>query len=216
MSLNEVLEVLRRMHGAPTPPPYRDPFEAIVYECAAYLVDDARRGEVFASLRRLGVTPKKLLAAPKAKLLKALEPGGMLPAGRLAKLLAAARIALELDEPLAKVVKRPFKDARKVLERFPGVGKPGAERLAMQFGGYRALALESNGVRVLSRLGFGVPSKDYAKTYRSVQEAASVGLDEVDDLFEAYSLLRLHGQKLCKASRPRCEACALAVSCPAA
>jgi endonuclease-3 len=214
LPLDDVLAQLRQMHGKPSRVPYRGAFEAIIYECAAYLVDDERRAEVFAALKKLGVTPERLLAAPKAKLLAALSRGGMQPAGRMAKVLAAARVATELDEPLAKVVKRPLAQARVVLKRFPGVGVPGADRLAMTFGGHRVLALESNGLRVLTRLGFAPQSKDYAKTYRAVQEAVGGQLESLD-LVEAHALLRLHGQKLCKASAPRCEACALAVSCPA-
>ena len=128
----------------------------------------------------------------------------------------AARIAMELDEDLGDVVKRPLDAAKKVLRKFPGVGEPGAEKLAMIYGGHRVLALESNGLRVLLRLGYGAASKDYGKTYRSVTTALAPEVGRVRDLPRAHELLRMHGQRLCKANRPSCPPCPLRDVCPSA
>jgi endonuclease-3 len=79
---------------------------------------------------------------------------------------------------------------------------------------FPALALDSNGLRVLLRLGFGKEEKSYAKSYRSAREAAQAQLEsDFDVLIEAHQLLRRHGQELCKRNEPRCDACPLRKEC---
>ena len=64
------------------------------------------------------------------------------------------------------------------------------------------LALDSNGLRVLLRLGFGAEKKNYAASYRSAQEALADQLPrDRDALIRAHQLLRQHGQELCRRSR---------------
>jgi endonuclease III len=76
------------------------------------------------------------------------------------------------------------------------------------------LALESNGLRVLLRLGFGEEKKSYSTTYRLVQHAAIEGLDkDCSWLIQAHLLLRRHGQELCRRSEPMCDKCPLAEDC---
>lgn len=76
------------------------------------------------------------------------------------------------------------------------------------------LALESNGLRVVVRLGYGAEKSGYAATYRSALEALSPELDRTRAaLVRAHQLLRTHGQALCTRSSPDCDACPLAVSC---
>ena len=77
-----------------------------------------------------------------------------------------------------------------------------------------ALGLDSNGLRVLMRLGFGEEKKNYTATYRAVQEAIKNQLnDDYDWLISAHLLLRQHGKELCKTSAPLCGKCPLRKSC---
>ena len=76
------------------------------------------------------------------------------------------------------------------------------------------LALESNGLRVLLRLGFGEEKKSYSTTYRLVQKAVEDGLDkDYAWLIQAHLLLRHHGQELCRRTKPECKKCPLALDC---
>ena len=45
--------------------------------------------------------------------------------------------------------------ARRALKRFPGIADPGADKLLLFAGVTPYLALDSNGLRVLLRLGYG-------------------------------------------------------------
>lgn len=75
--------------------------------------------------------------------------------------------------------------------------------------------LESNGLRVLLRVGFAEEKKSYSASYRGVQQALSGQLPSgYDALIAAHQLLRQHGQELCKRTRPLCEAgCPLTADC---
>ena len=56
---------------------------------------------------------------------------------------------------------------------YPGIGRPGVERIEL-FSGQRAvLALDSNAARVLYRLGYGEPRRSYDAMYREIQAAAA-------------------------------------------
>jgi len=214
--LRLAVEILGTFHGHPKPPVTTDPFELILLENAAYLVDDARRAEVFSALKKqVGATPEAILAAPFEKLVAAIRRGGMRPEDRAVKLCEAASLAKEVGVPaLRQLMKAAPKDARKILKRFPGIGDPGADKLLLIAGSLATLAPESNGLRVLTRLGYASESKSYAQTYRAVAEAVAPGLpDDPEWLLEAHLLLRRHGQELCKRNEPRCDVCPLSKSC---
>jgi endonuclease-3 len=132
------------------------------------------------------------------------------------KILRAAGIAVrEFDGDLRKILDRPPAQARKALKRFPAIGDPGAEKVLLFGRALPVLALESNGLRVLVRLGFGEEKPNYATTYRLVQEAIEGEIvKEYAWLIKAHQLLRRHGQELCKRSKARCGECPLRNQCP--
>lgn len=207
---------LARLYGEPAPLPVTDPFEVVLFENAAYLVDDARRREVFRELRRkVGVSPGRILAAPLEALAAAIGSGGMRPLDRARKLQEAAEIAREAGlDRLRAESRAPKAGTRKLLKRFPGIGEPGADKILLFSRGAPSLAPDSNALRVLLRLGYGTDDRNYGKSYRSATEAASPELPaDFDFLIRAHQLLRQHGQELCKAAHPRCEACPLRAEC---
>jgi len=213
----EIVAALGKAYSPPAPhPALASPFEAILYETAAYLVDDEKRAATFESLARtIGADPARLLAAPPAKLVRAIAGGGMQPERRAEKVRESARIALdELGGDLGAVARRPFAEARKAFMKFPGIGAPGAEKILLFARAHRVLALESNGLRAIVRLGFGREERNYARMYRSAQEAVGdVSKDSFELLIGAHRLLRFHGQATCRAT-PRCAECPVAPRCP--
>jgi endonuclease III len=213
--LGGILRALRAFYGKPEPPAVTDPFEQILLENVAYLAKDAARTEAFAELeKRTGLKPARILAAPRATLHE-IASRGITPAATVEKLLEIAAIAQdEFGGDLSGVLAGPPAEVRKALKKFPSIGDPGAERILLFSGSLPVLALDSNGLRVLLRLGFGREDKSYAKSYRSAQAAAEVGLPrKVAVLVEAHQLLRRHGQELCKTNHPRCESCPVRAQC---
>ena len=211
--LAETLALLEQRHGT-LEPPSRDPWELLLLESCAYLVDDARRKQTLVRLReRVGDDPAALIASPMGVLSAAIEGGGMQPENRAAKVREAANIALDAGLPQIRAMVREDPDeARAVLERFPGIGRPGAQRILLFAGSLRTLAPESNALRALLRLGWGSEHSSYAASYKSACEAVEPELSSLTRLDAAHLLLRRHGQETCKSSRPLCETCKL--QCP--
>jgi endonuclease-3 len=218
--LAEVIATLDARY-TPEEPPSADPYELALWENVAYLVDDARRRAAFEGLRAaVGFDPESILRAPEELVAEAIADGGMQPARRVEKVQRCAAIAREIGrDKLAEAVKQGGPFARKMLKRFPGIGDPGADKLLLFAGTTAHLAPESNGLRVLGRIGWGEPYEegegDYARSYRSAAEAVAGELPKGDLpwLRRAHLLLRAHGQSMCRRSHPLCELCPLAGKC---
>jgi endonuclease III len=217
VKLVSVVSILRKHYGKPAPPLTRDPFELVLLENAAYLVDDARRRSTWEALRdAVGFDPARIAAMPIARLARVLRGGGMLPEHRAKKVQKAARVALDrFGGRVKRALSLPAADAKRALQRFPSIGEPGADRILMLTRTAPILALDSNALRVLVRLGFERERKQYAATYRAMQ--AAIEPEAKKDyrwLAEASDLLRRHGQTLCKRTKPHCDACPLSKDCP--
>jgi endonuclease-3 len=214
-TFSKVVDELQQYYGPPAPLPSNDPLELIIWENIAYLASDKRRAEAFATLKQtIGTRPEQILAAQHSAL-AAIGKAGILPDISAEKLLTIAKIAYEeFDGDLRTTLKKPLTEAKKALKRFPGIGDPGAEKILLFTRSYPVMALDSNGLRVLYRVGFAEEQKNYSATYRLVQDAIHEQLPrDCDSLIRAYQLLREHGQELCKRSKPRCVECPLRNSC---
>jgi endonuclease III len=215
IAFSKLVDRLQQHYGAPAPPPSTDPLELIIWENIAYLASDKRRAEAFDILKRtIGTLPEQILGA-KHSALAAIGKAGILPDISAEKLLTIAKIAHEeFGGSLRSTLKKPLPQAKKALKKFPGIADPGAEKILLFTRSYPVMALESNGLRVLCRVGFADEQKNYSVTYRSIQNAIHGQLPrDYDSLIRAYQLLRQHGQELCKRSKPRCAQCPLGDSC---
>jgi endonuclease III len=217
LPLRGAVELLRKHYGPPIPPPTRDPFELVLLENVAYLASPERRRAAFQLLRSsIGTAPRAILAAKPAQL-RAVTAAGILKTVFADKLLECARLVVERHAgDLTKATRAPTKEAKSALQAFPGIGEPGAEKVLL-FSGRRALlAPESNGLRVLVRLGLVQEQSSYARTYAASAEAARSLGKKVRDFQEAHLLLKLHGETLCRRATPRCPECPLRSRCPSA
>jgi endonuclease III len=212
----QIVAHVKRHYGKPAVPPAIGPFELVLWENACYLLPDERRLEVFEALRReVGLSAAALDAAPDKVLLPLAKRGGMRPETRVFRWREISRITLnQFDGDLDSILKLPYVQAKKALKQFPNIGDPGAEKILLLCGMANGLPLESNGLRVLVRLGWGRLQKDYGKTYRSVQDALKPELPaKAESLKEAHLLLRTHGKELCKDKAPLCHQCPVSAEC---
>ena len=216
-SLRQILSTLRRYYGKPERPISRDPFQLILWEQVAYLVPDAQRRRAFAALRaRIGLTPAAILAASGARLQAVARLGGPIAvAVRAARLRQSAELAEgRWDGDLGTVLRLPLPEARQALARFAMIGEPGADKILVFARRARLLPVDSNGLRVLARVGIITSGKDYRTTYRRARETVAPALPkDPDALIAAYYLLRRHGQELCRRSEPACSRCPLHTRC---
>jgi endonuclease III len=192
----------------------------VIWENACYLLPDERRLEVFEALRKqVGLTAAAIDCAPDAVLLPLAQRGGMRPETRVFRWREIARITLtQFAGNLDAILTGPYIEAKRALKQFPTIGDPGAEKILLFCGmaphPVLSLPLESNGLRVLVRLGFGRGQKSYGQTYRSVQTAIQSELPSGPaELAQAHLLLREHGKILCKDKSPLCHQCPLARDC---
>jgi endonuclease-3 len=215
ITFSRLVDKLHRHYGASAPPFSTDPLELVIWENIAYLASDEHRAEAFVNLKEnIGTRPEQILAA-KHSALAAIGKAGILPDVSAEKLLTIAKIAYEeFDSDLRLALTKPFPQAKKALKRFPGIGDPGAEKILLFTRSYPVMGLDSNGLRVLVRVGFAAEQKNYSATYRLVQDAIREQLPRgYDSLIQAHQLLRRHGQELCKRSNPRCAECPLRDAC---
>src|SRR5438034_11585695 len=179
-SLQTIISGLAAYYGKPESPITTDPFELILLENIAYLVSDERREEAFAMLRKhAGTKPHEILAASHDEILKATKLGGMHPEQRVSRLREIALIAMnEFEGDLKPALRLPLPKAKQTLRKFPSIGEPSAEKILLFTRSYPILGLDSNGLRVVVRLGFGEEKQTYSATYRSVHEAINDQLKE--------------------------------------
>jgi endonuclease-3 len=207
---------LETHYGKPRKPKTTDALGLIIHHNLAYLTGDEKRDAAFDAFRKkVGLKPTEILAAPIEDLVAIARLGGIHPELRAARLKEIAQIVLnDFAGDLNNALKLPPPQARKALQKFPSIGVPGAEKILLFTTTYSVLALESNGLRVLLRLGFGEERKNYSASYASAQEALKnqIGTD-CDFLMLAHQLLRQHGKELCRTANPVCEICPLRSSC---
>ena len=213
-TLARITTTLRRQHGAPKAPPPRTAFQWVLWENVAYLANDDTRARAFALLKRsVGFAPEKILRARIPVLLEVTRHG--IVANLFArKLQQAAQIAIDsFDGNVDKSLDDDPAKAARQLRAFPGIGEPGAEKILVAIGRAKTLPLDSNGLRVMQRVGFGSVVRSYSASYRSVKAAVPIAGVSAKKLFEAYLLLQTHGRTICKAGTPLCGACQLRTLC---
>ena len=198
--LPALLDQLEAADGPADPLPSTDGWELVLAENVGYLVDDQRRWHALEELRsRVGLGPEHILRAPDSVLRDIVV--GVGPADRIIRLRRCAELAIAGGR---------WRD-------YPGIGAPGVDRIELFTGAKAVLALDANGMRVLTRLGLAQPARSYSASYRQAQSAAAAGLGgSVPGLQRAHQLLRRHGQHTCRRTAPDCAGCAIAASCPSA
>jgi endonuclease III len=215
--LKKLVARLQRHYGEPVLPPAKGPFELVVWENACYLLPDERRAAVFEGLRaRVGLDPYKIMAADRGVLLELAKMGGMLPETRVFRWIEMARITIDqFGGNLDAILQEPYAKAKKALKLFPAIGDPGAEKILLFCGKGEGLPLDSNGSRVLLRVGYGRANpKNYGAQYRSIQEAVAGELPTgASALAKAHLLLRQHGKEICRDKGPQCGECPVVEMC---
>jgi endonuclease III len=214
LTLRSAIDVLKQLYGQPKPFPVSDPFELILWENVAYLAPFNRRGQAFELLKQtIGTSPEAILDA-KQDDLERVASLGILKTTSAAKLRKCARVAIvEFGGDLMEVIHRPVEDAKAALQSFPGIGEPGSEKILLFSSQQPLLAPDSNGLRVLVRLGLIKEHKSYAQTYAASRSLVKGFSDDPAIVMSAHLLLKQHGQTLCKRGKPKCVECPLSSKC---
>ncbi|MBI3791646.1 MAG: hypothetical protein HY275_12320 [Gemmatimonadetes bacterium] len=218
----KLADIIRRLAASLGPPPVpfpAEPFALVLWEQVAYLADDATRLTAFRRLEReVGLAPEDIVHAKPQLLTAIARAGGAIAApDRARRMVESAEIVLrDFAGDLGRALALPTADARKALSRFRMIGEPGADAILARCGAARLVPLDSNALRVVTRLGFVAQQKDYRRWYRAAREVVTVPRGQGAAWgARAGALLRRHGQQTCRA-RPDCDACVLRARCPSA
>ena len=210
-----IVDLLLSLYGPPAPPIAKSPLEMILWENVAYLADDDKRADAFELLRTsTGLVPERIASSEDETLL-AVARHGIVPDQTVAKLRKIAELAMsEFGGDVDSVLAMSTKEAMRSLRKFPAIGEPAAEKILMMNEAFAVLALESNGLRVLQRLGYADDTGNYSHDYKAMRIALAPQTPiDCPWLTTAHLVLRRHGQAVCRRSTPNCAHCPLAPSC---
>lgn len=210
-SLASILDKLESFYGVQKTAWPTDPYEFALWWLSGYPQSDTNCAKGWAGLTgAMGTTPAEILTVPPKKLSEAIKSGGMVPELRAQRMKEVAlRVQIEFGgDLLASIKSVPVAEARKILKKLPNIADPGADRILLFARIAPIAAVPSNNVHPLVRILHGRERENYGVNYR--QAKADIE-EQTPESFEAriraYLLLKVHGQTLCKRTKPKCEEC---------
>ena len=209
-SAAEVLDRLRAHYGTPEPRHSDGALAELVATILSQNTSDVNTERAFASLwARFGSWPA-ILEAPTSDVADAIRQGGLanIKAPRIQGVLAAIQ-ADRGELSLEFLADLPLDEARSYLTSLSGVGPKTAACVLLFALGMPALPVDTHVHRVSKRLGLIGPKIAAEPAHRLLEAMIPDG-----EMFDAHMLLIKHGRVICKALRPRCDACPLDDICP--
>ncbi len=200
---------LRAHQGVFVPKPPLPVIDEVVATVLSQHTSDVNSGRAFTRLKDRFPTWEQVASAPAGQIADAIRCGGIaeVKARRIQQILTAieereGRIDLghlhDLDDAAAEAY----------LESLPGVGPKTAACVLVFSLGRAAFPVDTHVHRVTTRLGW-LPAKTAA------DEAHRLLASRVppDIRYDLHLAMITHGRTVCRAQRPRCEACVLRDLC---
>jgi len=197
-------------YGRPEWEPKYAPLEELVGTILSQHTSDINSHRAFDALKATFSTWEEVRDAPLEHLTATIRRGGLavVKAYRIQAVLRALTDDTgRIDLPDLRRMRR--KRAVELLTRLPGVGRKTAACVLLFGSHVPALPVDTHVHRVALRLGL-VPPRTSPDATTDALEAA---LPPSDYFTFHVNLIRL-GREICKAPRPRCEACPLRERCP--
>jgi endonuclease-3 len=211
----EILARLDEAYGIPEWRPHHDPTSELILTILSQNTSDANSGRAFARLLAAFATWDAVIEAPLARLIEAIEPGGLAPT-KAPRIQAALRDIKKRNGSfdLGFLGDLPLDDARAWLRAIHGVGPKTVACVLMFALGRPAMPVDTHVFRVATRLGL-IPERSgrAAMTAEKAHDLLEAAVSPAD--FYAFHIgLIKHGRRTCAAQRPRCGDCVLADLCP--
>ena len=213
--LSPVTVIDRLAAQAPLTPwrPHGDPIVELVLTLLSQNTSDHNSGRAFQRLINTFPTWDAVIAAPLQAIEDAIRIGGLAKtkAPRLQALLRSLRDRLGDDWDPAPLRAMSIPQAKDWLTSLPGIGPKTAACVLLFSLGRPALPVDTHVHRVSQRLGLIGPKVNPV--------AAHVALEAQmppPQYYDYHVAVIRHGRRVCKAQRPRCDACVLAKGCPSA
>ena len=212
--IEHIITRLEQFYGVVSAPP-RDPFILFVWEVLSVHSTPRKVESALTALKRIpALTPDAMWKVPKGKLEAAVKLAGPYTDERL----RALRTGVDLfrrSPKLPDVIRGPLPAARRALKPFPQLGEAGAHRMLIFAADHAVLPVDARVNRVGRRLGYGIPSDQFRKSAKSVQQAMTAELPPTADAFRrAFLYLSHHAAATCTEGDPHCTVCPLLDECP--
>lgn len=196
-------------YGAGLRRPQRDPLSELIETVLSQHTSDANSVRAFEQLRASFPCWELVRDAPVERVAEAIRSAGLanIKAPRLQEILRTLSQRygrLDLDF----LAHMPLPEAKAVLRSLPGVGPKTAACVLLFALGRPAFPVDTHVYRVSQRLGL--------IDHRTTAEQAHEILEQLVPAEAVYTFhmnLIAHGRWVCRAQRPRCEACTLREEC---
>jgi endonuclease-3 len=211
-TVREIHRRLERAHGPLDPPRRLDPLEELILTILSQNTTDVNRDRAWEALRSRFPTWDALASARPRSVAAAIRPGGLsnTKAPRILAVLREIR-RREGSFDLGWMRQASDEEVEEYLLSLPGVG-PKTAACVLAFSLDRpTLPVDTHVARVATRLGFLAPGTPSGAAHRIMSDLVPPRLRVPMHV----GLIR-HGRGICKAGRPRCEACPLRDLCPTA
>jgi len=200
-----VSEIFRRFEAANPHPEgeleYSNPFTLLVAVVLSAQATDAGVNKATRALFKAADTPERMVALGEERVREYVKTIGLYR--------NKAKNVIALSEQLIASHGGEVPHDREALESLPGVGRKTANVVLNIAFGEPTMAVDTHVFRVSNRLGIAP-----GKTPLAVEEGLMQRIPQ-QYLQHAHHWLILHGRYVCKAQRPRCEACIISDLCTA-
>jgi len=199
----EQIAILERVYAGAKPAlHFRSPFECLIAVMLSAQCTDKRVNVVTERLFQVADTPEEMLRLSLPELEEEIRDCGLYHS-KAKHILAACEILL-----------RDFggevPDDFEALQKLPGVGRKTANVVESVAFHHPAIAVDTHVFRVSNRLQLA-PGTTPLAVEKGLQKAIPK-----EKWSEAHHWLIWHGRKLCRARKPLCAECPLAMVCPSA
>ncbi len=201
---------LRAEQGAFRPKPRLPIIDEVVATVLSQATSDRNSERAFAQLKAAFPRWEQVMEAPRERVADAIRSGGI--ADQKARRIQQILEAIEEREgriDLDRLNKLDDEAVEAYLTSLPGVGPKTAACVLVFSMGRAAFPIDTHVLRVATRLGW-IPEKTTAdKAHRLLAHRVPPEIR-----YDLHLALITHGRTVCKAQRPRCEACVLVDLCP--
>jgi endonuclease III len=210
VAVEQVIELLEQRYGSREWHADREPVDVLVETILSQNTSDANSGRAFASLKASFDSWEVVASAPVERVAQAIKSGGL---SRI-KAVRIRQVLEQIDKEQAGISLDSLKsmrmaEAEACLMRLPGVGHKTASCVLLFSLGKPSLPVDTHVFRVARRLGL-IDSRV------SVEKAHTVLQEQIppSKVYQFHIHMIEHGRQVCRARKPRCDACILSDVCP--
>lgn len=198
--INAILTILEKTYGGTeTALIHESPFQLLISTMLAAQSTDVRVNIVTKNLFRDCPTAEEMSGLNVAKMESYIKTVGLYH--------TKAKNVLATSKILSEQFDGDIPDTREELVKLPGVGRKTANVVLSIAKGVPAIAVDTHVFRVSNRLGLAT-----ADNVLETEKQLMKNIPE-EKWSEAHHWLIWHGRKICKARRPFCNECPLAILC---